>query len=152
MVSYNGSNYKPYAGGRKLIPEGDCEVVITDAEETLSRSGNPVLKITMQPVEQEYERQYLWHHIVLNNEYTEENIGRLLDSLDYNPYESLQLDPSSLHGQTLTVHVFHDVYQGEKQAKMKYPLCKYTLLSAVTKSQNQPQEQANPDNAGNCPF
>lgn len=59
----------------RLVP-GDYRVAITEVEETVSRSGNPMLVVTVQPNGSEIHIK----HYLVKNEYFNRNLTDLLDS------------------------------------------------------------------------
>lgn len=61
---------------RARLAPGDYRVAITGVEETTSRSGNPMLVVTVQPNGSEIHIQ----HYLVRNEYFNRNLTELLDS------------------------------------------------------------------------
>ena len=61
---------------RSRIAPGDYRVAITEVEETVSRSGNPMLVVTVQPNGSEIRVK----HYLVKNEYFNRNLTDLLDS------------------------------------------------------------------------
>ena len=61
---------------RARLTPGDYRVAITNVEETVSRGGNPMLVVTVQPNGSEIHIK----HYLLNNEYFNRNLTDLLDS------------------------------------------------------------------------
>ena len=61
---------------RSRLTPGDYRVAITDVEETTSRSGNPMLVVTVQPNGSEIHIK----HYLVKNEYFNRNLTDLLDS------------------------------------------------------------------------
>ena len=61
---------------RSHLTPGDYRVAITDEEETTSRSGNPMLVVTVQPNGSEIHIK----HYLVKNEYFNRNLTDLLDS------------------------------------------------------------------------
>ena len=62
---------------RARLAPGDYRVAITGVEETTSRSGNPMLVVTVQPNGSEIHIK----HYLVRNEYFNRNLTELLDSL-----------------------------------------------------------------------
>lgn len=58
------------------LTPGDYRVAITEVEETTSRSGNPMLVVTVQPNGSEIHIK----HYLVKNEYFNRNLTELLDS------------------------------------------------------------------------
>lgn len=61
---------------RSRLTPGDYRVAITEVEETVSRSGNPMLVVTVQPNGSEIHIK----HYLVKNEYFNLNLTELLDS------------------------------------------------------------------------
>lgn len=61
---------------RARLAPGDYRVAITGVEETTSRSGNPMLVVTVQPNGSEIHIK----HYLVRNEYFNRNLTELLDS------------------------------------------------------------------------
>ena len=61
---------------RARLTPGDYRVAITEVEETTSRSGNPMLVVTVQPNGSEIHIK----HYLVKNEYFNRNLTELLDS------------------------------------------------------------------------
>ena len=61
---------------RSRIAPGDYRVAITEVEETVSRSGNPMLVVTVQPNGSEIRVK----HYLVKNEYFNRHLTDLLDS------------------------------------------------------------------------
>lgn len=61
---------------RAHLTPGDYRVAITEVEETTSRSGNPMLVVTVQP---NGSKIHIKHYLV-KNEYFNRNLTELLDS------------------------------------------------------------------------
>lgn len=61
---------------RARLTPGDYRVAITEVEETVSRSGNPMLVVTVQPNGSEIHIK----HYLVKNEYFNRNLTDLLDS------------------------------------------------------------------------
>lgn len=61
---------------RSRMTPGDYRVAITEVEETVSRNGNPMLVVTVQPNGSEIHIK----HYLVKNEYFNRNLTDLLDS------------------------------------------------------------------------
>lgn len=61
---------------RSRLTPGDYRVAITEVEETVSRNGNPMLVVTVQPNGSEIHIK----HYLVKNEYFNRNLTDLLDS------------------------------------------------------------------------
>ena len=78
---FNAANYNP--NRYELIPPGDYRVRIEDAEEQESKSGYPMIKMTLKV---SGYNSTLWHYMVFMNDspdkirMTDDNLGRIFDS------------------------------------------------------------------------
>lgn len=88
---FNPDNYD--ADGYQLIPPGKYRVRIEDAEETMSRTGKPMIKMTLKV--SGYNSK-AWYYVVFDNtsaegiKRTDDKLGRIYDSFDI-PQGSLNL-------------------------------------------------------------
>ena len=78
---FNPENYKP--NGYELVPPGDYRVRIENAEEQTSKTGKPMIKMTLKV--SGYEGN-IWNYMVFDNSTpethrrTDNNLGRIFDS------------------------------------------------------------------------
>ena len=78
---FNPENYNP--NGYELVPPGDYRVRIENAEEQTSKTGKPMIKMTLKV--SGYEGN-LWNYMVFDNSTpethrrTDNNLGRIFDS------------------------------------------------------------------------
>ena len=88
---FNPANYN--AEGYQLVPPGQYRVRIEDAEEAMSKTGKPMIKITLKV--SGYNRK-IWNYVVLDNTsekaiaMTDNNLGRIYDSFSI-PQGSMNL-------------------------------------------------------------
>lgn len=83
---YNPANYN--AEGYQLIPPGEYRVRIEDAEEKESKTGKPMIKMTLKV--SGYNTK-VWNYVVLDNTSqeaiarTDSTLGRIYDSFNITP-------------------------------------------------------------------
>ena len=99
------------------LPEGTYKLMVDEATEVESSSGNPMIKIRWTVVDDpEYNGRTIFDNVVLV-----ESMARRLKSLgdamglDF----SLGVDADTLPGTTAWAEVVHESYQGEVNARVK---------------------------------
>ena len=103
------------------IPIGDHRVRIKDAEETTSKNGNDMIKLTL---EVSGHSGSLWDYIVFmpdNPQMTNRKLGGIFSSFGIQPGN---MNVESWKGMVGAVNVKHELYNGENQAKIRYYLGK----------------------------
>lgn len=104
--NFNPANYKP--NRFELVPPGDYRVRIEEVEEQESKSGYPMLKMTLKV--SGYETT-LWHFMVFMNDtaehiqMTDNNLGRIFDSFGI---EQGDLNSEHWKGKVGAAHVKND--------------------------------------------
>ena len=89
---YNPSNYN--AEGYQLVPPGQYRVRIEDAEETESKTGKPMVKLTLKV---SGYNGHIWNYVVLDSTSpeavarTDDRLGRIYDSFRI-PIGSMNLE------------------------------------------------------------
>ncbi len=66
---------------RQKVEPGDYRVMITEAEETTSKAGNPMIKLNIVPNTQDGTKINIKHYIV-KNEYFNRNMTEIFDSFN----------------------------------------------------------------------
>ena len=83
--TFNANDYDPESQGYHLIPPGKYRVRIEDVEETTSRAGKPMIKMTLKV--SGYNSK-VWNYVVLDNSTPEtikranNNLGLIYDSFN----------------------------------------------------------------------
>ena len=101
-----------------LIPEGDIRVRIADVVEKTFNSGNSGFEITLDV--SGYSAK-LWQYIIIDpndSKKTNQRLGAFFDSFGITNYD-LNASKSWI-GKIGAVRVFHDEYNGNKNAKVKF--------------------------------
>ena len=113
--SFDPSDFKAESFG--IIPEGDHRVRIRDAEETKSKAGNDMIKLTLDV---SGHKGALWYYIVFNPsnpQMTNRQLGGVFSSFGITPGD---LNVANWIGRVGACRVKHEMYNGEKQAKVHY--------------------------------
>ena len=135
-----------------LLPEGEYEMVIKSACENVTKGGTQHISIPMvvrNDVQQKFQNMYLWHTIWRAKNPTEQDrafqgylskqLLRLCEVAGIpkgKQFNSLQELLDELKGKPVRVTVFHEEYQGQTSAKLKYlnptklPACRHTFQQA----------------------
>lgn len=103
------------------IPIGDHRVRIRDAEETTSKSGNDMIKLTLDV---SGHSSTLWDYIVFlpdNPQMVNRKLGQIFSSFGIQPGD---LNLEHWKGMVGAARVKHERYNGEDQAKINYYLSK----------------------------
>lgn len=99
------------------IPTGDRRVRIASVEEKKSGNGNDMLVLTLDV---SGHGGSLWYYLVFmpqNPQITNQKLGQIYDSFGIQPGN---MNFSSWVGKVGGVRVFHELYNGENTAKVKY--------------------------------
>ena len=99
------------------IPVGDHRVRIRDAEECVSKNGNDMIKITLDV---SGHSSTLWYYLVFmpdNPQMVNQKLGQIFNSFGITPGD---LNVENWKGKVGAASVIHEVYNGEKQAKVRY--------------------------------
>lgn len=128
-MSFLKINHEEASNGEfELVAEGDYECVIADAEVAESKSGNPMLKLTItirNDVKQPHRKQKLWDYLVATEKaaFKFQQVGKavgLPNGKDFNTIEDYRL---AILFKPVKVKVIHEdnTYNGEtkKQARIK---------------------------------
>lgn len=102
---------------REALPEGVYELSIAEAEETTSSTGNPMLKITLDVVDDEQNHK-IWDNFVLIDKCLWK-IKEFFESLGIDTTEIVDIDPAELLGLTVKAKVIQDEYEGNVQNRVK---------------------------------
>ncbi len=100
-----------------LIPVGDHRVRIKDAEETKSKSGNDMIKLTL---EVSGYHSTIWYYLVFmpdNSKLTNTKLSQLWESFGINEGN---MDVQNWVGKVGAARVKHEIYQGEPQPRISY--------------------------------
>lgn len=100
------------------IPEGDYRIRIKNADKAVSSNGNDMLVLTF---EVSGKKSMLFHNIVFLNdrpEITNSMLTRFFDS--FKDIEDGDFNMNNWIGKVGAAHVYHDEYNGEVRAKIKY--------------------------------
>lgn len=124
--------------------------------ECVSARGNPMLVVHSVVEEgQQGDGCWLFDYIVLNNEYTDQRIGALLDATGHDMEKDGHLvEAQQLVGKRGYVRVKHEPYKGEMRAKIAYwivPSAYEVLgLAPLVQSKTRPSkpEPEQPDESG----
>ena len=117
--NFNADDYKE--NDFSPIPVGDHRVRIKDAEETTSKNGNDMIKLTL---EVSGHTGSLWDYIVFmpdNQQMTNRKLGGIFASFGIQPGD---LCLANWIGQVGACRVKHEQFNGETSAKVAYYLGK----------------------------
>lgn len=155
---YDASKYNPDAF--KLIPPGKYRVRIEDAEEQISKTGKPMIRLTLKV---NGYNSTIWTWIVFDNsseeasDRTNDRVGRIFDSFNI-PAGNFNLEVWKGKAGAAEIKNEPDD-KGEQRAKVKYfiPHKNQDELPAWSGTTHQTATQMNPemvdfDNDGLAPF
>ena len=107
--------------GFKPIPIGEHRVRIASAEEGVSNSGNPTIKLILDV---SGYNSTIWHWFTFmadNPKLTNQKLGEIFNSFGIQPGN---LNTSSWVGKVGAAKVKHETYNGETNAKIAYFIAK----------------------------
>lgn len=113
--NFNADDYTE--SGFAPIPVGDHRVRIAKAEESKSKNGNDMIKLTLDV---SGHSGSLWDYIVFmpdNPQMTNRKLGAIFDSFGIAPGN---MNTASWVGKVGGARVFHEKYNGEDSPKVKY--------------------------------
>lgn len=110
---YNPNDVEEFA----LVPAGDHRVRIAEAEETTSRSGNDMIKLTLDVSGSSSKLFYYLVFMPDNTTMTNTNLKRLWDSFGI---DVGNLNSASWVGKVGAARIKHEDYNGEAQARVSY--------------------------------
>ena len=117
--NFNADDYKENSFAP--IPVGDHRVRIRDAEETTSKNGNDMIKLTLDV---SGYSSTLWFYLVFlpdNPKLVNQRLGQIFSSFGITPGD---METSHWVGKVGACRVKHEKYNGEDQAKVSYFLGK----------------------------
>lgn len=118
--TFDSTQYEESTGFRP-IPIGEHRVRIASAEETVSGSGNPMIKLTL---EVSGYNSTIWHYVVFmadNAKLTNQKLGEIFSSFGI---QQGNLNTQTWVGKVGAAKVKHDTYNGETNAKIAYFIAK----------------------------
>ena len=143
--AYNGTGeVKEASDGFKLMDVDTVyEFDIVDAEETQSKAGNQMLKLTLQPTCAEFSNRQIWHYIV-NNDYWEDKIASLMASAGKDVKKASNFDAHHLMGWKVRAKLKHEEYNGKTSEKIWFFIKTEDVIT--------PEPAAETVTAESCPF
>lgn len=116
------------AGSNDIIAEGDYECIVSDAEITESKSGNPMLKLTItirNDVKQPHRKQKMWDYLVVTEKamFKFQQVGKAIQLPNGKDFKTLEDYRLAILYKPVKIKVVHEdnTYNGEtkKQARIK---------------------------------
>jgi hypothetical protein len=117
MINWNFNTADYEETSFKPIPAGDHRVRIANVEEQVSKSGNQMIKLTL---EVSGHNSTIWHYIVFmpdNAKLTNQKLGELWNSFGI-PQGNFNL--STWTGKVGAAKIKHEDYDGHPQPKIAY--------------------------------
>ena len=117
--NFNADDYKE--NDFAPIPVGDHRVRIRDAEETVSKNGNDMIKLTLDV---SGHNSTLWFYLVFmpdNPQMVNQKLGQIFSSFGITPGD---MNTENWKGCVGACRVKHEQYNGETQARVAYFLSK----------------------------
>lgn len=155
---------KPAENNYSIVPEGEYEVIITKAEESVHRNGKPKIDLTFtirNDVNQECKDRLLFLTMWKKREpdsndmqvdgYNYNQLKTLLDACKITQidFESIKDFCGALVGKCLYIGVYHEEYNGKPQARVygfdfdptNFPDCKHVFKSANSGTTSAPAQR-----------
>lgn len=127
--TYNPNNYDPESDG--LIPEGAYPCMIMNAEEMMTRTGKPMIRVTLRL--QREQPNMLYYYIVLDDSsddmvrFTDRKLGRLFSAFNF---QQVSLTDESLQQWSGKVAVCEIRHETDKEGIKRHSVRKFTKPSA----------------------
>lgn len=116
-ISWNFNENDYQENDFAIIPVGDYRVRIANAEETKSKNGNDMIKLTLDV---SGHSSSLWHYLVFmpdNAKMINQKLGQIFDSFGITPGD---MNTQNWLGKVGGARVKHELYNGENFAKINY--------------------------------
>ena len=136
-----------------LIPVGEYDVRITEAQEKISQSsGNDMIELVCQPTDEKIKGK-LWAYIV-DNEYAAQKIGEILNSCGVSTNQIPEtITAKTFLGKVGRVKVRHTNKNGEPKAEINYWIKPKAGESAPSQGNTSPAPDSDDDTkASDVPF
>ena len=117
MINWNFNTADYEETSFKPVPAGDHRVRIADVQEQTSKSGNQMLKLTL---EVSGYNSTIWHYIVFmpdNAKITNQKLGELWNSFGISQGN---FDTATWLGKVGAAKIKHEDYEGQPQPKIAY--------------------------------
>lgn len=143
-----------YPGSEKVkdeyspVPEGEYAVIIEHAVEKRSKAGKDMMELECVIQGPTRSGAHLWDYIVYDDRAARKFRG-ILRSCGLPEFQQ-EITPELLEGCTGTVRVKHELYQGERKAKLHY----WIEDKPETEAAPEPEQKREPDKLynGDIPF
>jgi len=119
MVNPNGS-WSDVKDSGGMLPEGIYQVVVTEAEETMSKNGNPQWFAKYSVVSGAYAQQEQWDWISLHEKMLWK-VKKLAKAcgIDLDARGSGPFLPSEILNKAMRIRVLHESYEGKNRARVE---------------------------------
>lgn len=117
--NFNANDYQEPSF--EALKPGEYRVRIRDAEETTSKNGNDMIKMTLDV---SGHGSTLWFYLVFmpdNPQMVNQKLGQIFNSFGIQPGD---LNVENWKGKVGAANVINEMYNGEKQAKIRYFISK----------------------------
>lgn len=102
---------------REPLEEGTYALCISDTEEKVSNSGNPMLLVTFDVTDVDGNRKLFENFPLIPKALWK--LKNLLDAVGMDTSEVMNLDPADLHGLELQAKVIQEEYNGDTVNRIK---------------------------------
>ena len=143
-------NPKEYAESRKAsLPAAGSVVkvqIVKECGDKLgteireSSTGHQMMVVCAKILSPAGKGLHLFQYVVLDNEWTQKNIGRILTAVGIPVTKPVDFVPKLIIGKVALVKVKHEVYEGEPQAKINYWL-PHAALTATEGEDTKPRHE-----------
>jgi hypothetical protein len=109
-------------GDFETLPDDTYKIIVSEAEDTVSKSGNPMFKVTLRVVDGDYSGRLIWDYITLSEKARGLFVARM-GALGVTPAMLNELEASDiahvLVGRTAYVATKTETYNEKTSAKVK---------------------------------
>lgn len=138
----------------EMIAEGEYEAVIADAEVTESKSGNPMLKLTLtirNDVAQPHKKQKLWDYLVATEKamFKFHIVAKAVGLPNGKDFKSIEEYRNAILYKAVRLVVIHEEseYQGEKRKQARIKTYSLATVEYNTPTNADPFETTSTTNA-----
>ena len=167
---YNPAGYDPDKAGAEweLPTAGEnrkVRILKEGTKDSKSKSsGNPMIELKLEVLEnQQGAGCYLYHYVVMNNEWTDQNIGSILASCGMNPTKGMRISAATFVGKVAVVRIKHDTHEGKTHAKVAWFVRREdaddgrvedvsTVIDDEKQPVNEPEAPGSKDKPDDLPF
>ena len=135
----------------RVISRSEADQDWAGTVERQSSTGRPMLQIHVAVVGGPSDDAWMLDYVILDNDWTEQRLGAVLDALGFDMSQTYNLSAESLIGKTGFVRVKHETYKDKPTAKIAYWITRGQYAELGLDSPAKPKTETKQDPDG-IPF